>query len=153
MSQSILPEILKDLESYLDRQARAWMAQSGERKPTLPTTVDGKVNARAIIAALDRPQSQEQHLFKKAELKSAINAVALEQGLKPIGNRSPADELDKAVADRMRRTDKRSSEVSKLAAEQAAVIERLRRENECLREQVRMFEQTGQVLRTAPVRP
>ncbi|MBR0688537.1 hypothetical protein JQ594_21605 [Bradyrhizobium manausense] len=151
MPQSIVPEFLKDLEFYLDRQARDWLAQTGERTPTLPATVDGKVNVRALVAALGRPQSQEQHIFRKAELKSAVNAVAVEQGLKPIGNRLPSEELDKAVADRMRRTDMRSSEVSKLAAEQAAVIVKQRRTIESLREQLRMFEETGQVLRTGPV--
>jgi hypothetical protein len=153
VSKSILPELLDDLERYLDQRAEAWLDQDGERIPTLPSTSDGKVNVRAITAALGRPQSQEQHLFKKSELRSAINAVAIEQKLKPIGGRLQSEELDKAVADRMRRTDMRSSEMSKLAAEQASVIEKQRRIIESLREQVRMFEETGQVLRTKAVRP
>jgi hypothetical protein len=153
MPASILPEFLADLENYLDRQAKSWAAQTGDRTPTLPATPDGKVNIRAIVAALGRPQSQEQHVYRKAELKSAVNAVAIEQGLKPSGTHSPSDDLDKAVADRVRRTDKRSSELAKLAAEQAAVIEKQRRTIESLREQISIFEQTGQVLRTAPVKP
>jgi hypothetical protein len=153
VSKSILPELLEDLERYLDQRAQAWLEQDGERMPTLPSTSDGKVNVRAITAALGRPQSQEQHLFKKSELRSAINAVAIEQKLKPIGGRLPSEGLDKAVADRMRRTDMRSSEMSKLAAEQASVIEKQRRIIESLREQVRMFEETGQVLRTKAARP
>jgi len=152
VSESILPALLEDLELYLDRQAVAWQRQSEHvRLPTLPSTSDGKVNVRAITLALGRPQSQEQHLFKRPALKSAINALAIEQGLKPIGSRLPED-LEKAIADRMRRTEKRSSEMSKLVAEQASVIEQQRRMIESLREQLRMFEETGQVLRTAPVR-
>jgi uncharacterized coiled-coil protein SlyX len=152
MSESILPALLSDLELYLDRQAVAWQLQPEHtRLPTLPSTSDGKVNVRAITLALGRPQSQEQHLFKRPALKSVVNAVAIEQGLKPIGSRLPED-LEKAIADRMRRTEQRSSEMSKLVAEQASVIEKQRRTIESLREQLRMFEETGQVLRTAPVR-
>jgi hypothetical protein len=152
VSESILPALLEDLELYLDRQAAAWQRQAEHvRLPTLPSTPDGKVNVRAITLALGRPQSQEQHLFKRPALKSAVNAVAIEQGLKPIGSRLPED-LEKAIADRMRRTEKRSSEMSKLVAEQASVIEQQRRTIESLREQLRMFEEVGQVLRTAPVR-
>jgi hypothetical protein len=151
VSKSLLPELLDDLEKYLDQHARAWLQQDGERMPTLPSTPDGKVNVRAITIALGRPQSQEQHFFKKPELRSAINAVAIEQKLKPIGDRLQAEELHKAVADRMRRTDMRNSEISKLVAEQASVIEKQRRMIESLREQVRIFEETGQVLRTGAV--
>jgi hypothetical protein len=151
MSHSILPGLQQDLDYYLDRQAAEWQRQPEEtRAPTLPVTPDGKVNVRAITLALGRPQSQEQHLFKRPALKSAVNAVAIEQGLKPIGSRLP-DDLEKAIADRMRRTERRSSEMSKLLAEQASVIEKQRRTIEGLREQLRIFEETGQVLRTNQV--
>jgi hypothetical protein len=152
MSRSILPDLLHDLERYLDGQATAWIGQPEEaRSPTLPSTSDGKVNVRAITLALRRPQSQEQHLFKRPELRSAINAVAVEQGLKPIGSRVP-DDVEKAVADRIRSAERRSSDMSKLVAEQAAVIEKQRRLIESLRAQLGIFEETGQVLRTKPVR-
>lgn len=153
MSKSLLPELLEALEAYLDERARAWLDQVGDRQPTLPSTLDGKVNVRAITVALGRPQSQEQHLFKKPELRAAINAVAAEQGLKPIGDRLREQDLDKEVVAQMRRTNMRSGELSKLVAEQASVIERQRRTIESLREQMRMFEETGQTLRTRPVRP
>jgi len=153
MSKSILPELLEALETYLEGKATAWATQiEDDRVPTLPSTPDGKVNVRAITAALRRPQSQEQHLFNKPELRTPINAVATEQGLKPIGARSRPEELEKEVAARMRRTDVRSGELSKMVAEQASVIERQRRTIESLREQVLMFEETGQILRTGPVR-
>jgi hypothetical protein len=153
VSRSLLPELLEALEAYLDERAQAWLDQIGERLPTLPSTLDGKVNVRAITTALGRPQSQEQHLFKKPELRAAINAVAVEQGLKPIGDRLREQDLDKEVVAQMRRTNMRSGELSKLVAEQASVIERQRRTIESLREQMRMFEETGQTLRTRPVRP
>lgn len=153
MSKSLLPELLEALEAYLDERARTWLDQVGDRQPTLPSTSDGKVNVRAIITALGRPQSQEQHLFKKSELRAAINAVAGEQGLKAIGDRLREQDLDKEVVAKMRRTNMRSGELSKLVAEQASVIERQRRTIESLREQMRMFEETGQTLRTRPVLP
>jgi uncharacterized coiled-coil protein SlyX len=154
MSKSLLPELLEVLERYLDASASAWLAQpDGSRIPTLPATSDGKVNVRAITLAIGRPQSQEQHLFRRPELKAAIDAVAIEQGLKPIGARNQPEDLEKAVVARMRRTDMRSNELSKMVAEQASVIERQRRTMDSLREQIRLFEETGQVLRTATVRP
>lgn len=150
MTRSILPELLRDLELYLDRQATEWQRQpEHDRVPTLPVNPDGKVNVRAIILALGRAQSQEQHLFNKPELKSAINAVAIEQGMKPIGSQG---DVEKAIADRMRRTEARSNDLAKMVAEQASVIEKQRRTIDGLREQIRIFEETGQVLRTAPVR-
>lgn len=153
MTKSILPALRDDLDRYLDGRATAWLAQpDGRREPTLPSTSDGKVNVRAITLALGRPQSQEQHLFKKPELAAAVNAVAVEQGLKPVGARNQPEEMEKAVADRIRRVEGRSSDLSKVVAEQASVIESQRRSLESMREQIRMFEETGQVLRTAPVR-
>ena len=153
MSKSILPELLEALERYLDERASTWLAQpDGRRMPTLPATSDGKVNVRAVTLALGRPQSQEQHLFRRPELRAAINAVAIEQGLKPVGARIQAEDVEKAVAARIRRTDMRSNELSKTVAEQASVIERQRRTIESMREQIRLFEETGQVLRTVAVR-
>lgn len=154
MTKTILPELLEALEHYLDERASAWLAQpEGRRIPTLPATSDGKVNVRAVTLAIGRPQSQEQHLFRRPELKAAIDAVAIEQGLKPVGARNHSEDLEKAVAARMRRTDMRSNDLSKMVAEQASVIERQRRMIDSLREQISLFEETGQVLRTATVRP
>jgi hypothetical protein len=96
--------------------------------------------------------AREQHLFKRPELRSAINAVAIEQGLKPIGARQPSEDLEKEVAARVRRTEARSGELSRLVAEQASTIERQRRELESQREQLRAFAETGQIIRTAEVK-
>jgi hypothetical protein len=153
MTKSILPQLLEALERYLDAQALAWARQpEGHRVATLPSTSDGKVNVRAITLAIGRPQSQEQHLFKRPELRGTINAVAVEQGLKLIGARNGED-LEKEVAARIRRVEMRSSDLSKLVAEQVSVIEIQRRQIAGLREQLRVFEETGQVIRTAAVSP
>jgi uncharacterized coiled-coil protein SlyX len=154
VTASILPELLESLQAYLDGRVRSWLDQpDGPRVPTLPATVDGKVNVLAIAEASGIGAARQQHLFKRYELKSLVNAVAFEQGLKPIGGRMPSEELEREAVAHIRRTEARSNDLSKQVAEQAAVIERQRREIDGLREQLRMFEETGQILRTAAVRP
>lgn len=153
MTKSILPDLKSALEAYLDERVCTWQRMpEAERVPTLPVTVDGKVNVRGITLALGRPSSQEQHLFKKPELRAAINAVAEEQRLKPIGARGQLADVEVQVADRLRRSETRAGELAKQVAEQASVIEDQRRTIDSLREQVRIFEETGQVLRTGGVR-
>lgn len=153
MTASLLPELLGLLEPYLERKVEAWLSQpEGGRRPTLPSTVDGKVNVRAVADESNIGISRVQHLFKREELRSAVNAVALEQMLKPIGARLPSDDVEKEVAARMRRIESRANELGTLVAEQAATIERQRREIAALREQLRAFEDTGQIIRTAEVR-
>jgi uncharacterized coiled-coil protein SlyX len=153
MTASVLPELLGLLENYVEKRAAAWLAQpDGARRPTLPSTTDGKLNVRAVAEESGIGVAREQHLFKRPELRSAINAVAAEQGLKPIGARQPSEDLEKEVAARVRRTEARSGEISRLVAEQASTIERQRREIEALREQLRAFAETGQIIRTAEVK-
>jgi uncharacterized coiled-coil protein SlyX len=140
------------LVPYLEAKVAEWLAQpEADRRPTLPATADGKVNVRAVAEGSGIGLSRVQHLFKREELRSAVNAVAIEQSLKPIGARLPSDDLEKEVAARMRRTDTRANELGTLVAEQASTIERQRREIAGLREQLRAFEETGQIIRTAEV--
>jgi hypothetical protein len=153
VTKSILPDLQKGLEAYLEERIEQWRRQpENARQPTLPATTAGKANARAIVRELRWPKDHVQHVYNKPELKSAINAAALEQGLKPLA-RDEDTGVEKAVADKMRRTERRSGDLAKTVAEQAAVIESQRRTIDGLREQIRIFEETGQVLRTAPVRP
>ncbi|MEH3119629.1 MAG: hypothetical protein PGN25_19115 [Methylorubrum populi] len=117
MSKSVLPEIRAAMEPWLAACIVAWQAQPvATREPTLPTTRDGKVNVKGVGRALGLRESQVQHLFRYAELRAALNAVAVEQGLKPIGTRSEADEVDKAVAARLKQVEARSGELSKVVA-------------------------------------
>jgi uncharacterized coiled-coil protein SlyX len=153
MTASLLPHLAEQIELYLEGCVAAWLNQpENARCPTLPVTTDGKVNVRAVAEASGVGAAREQHLFKRQELRAAINAVAIEQGVKPIGSRQPSEDLEKEVAARLRRTDMRSSELSKLVAEQASTIERQRRTIEALREQLGAFEETGQIVRTGEVR-
>ncbi|KQQ40878.1 hypothetical protein ASF58_07900 [Methylobacterium sp. Leaf125] len=118
----------------------------------MPATRDGKVNVRGVARALGLKPSQEQHLFRHAELRAALDAVAIEQGIKPVGTRPEADEMDKAVAGRLRQVQARGNELSKVVAEQAATIERQRREIRGYRAQLGLLEATGQLLRTEPLK-
>ncbi|AMB44057.1 hypothetical protein [Methylobacterium sp. AMS5] len=153
MSKSVVPEILGQLEPWLAERIEAWKNQPADgREATLPATPDGKVNVRGVARALSLRPSQEQHLFRNAELRTAINAVAAEQGLKPVGARADADPLDKVVVDRLKKVQARSGELAKIVAEQAATIERQRNEIRSYREQLSLLAETGQILRTEPPR-
>ena len=150
--KSIIPEILAVLEPYLERMDTAWESQLEDRRqPTLPITSDGKVNVRQLVRELGLRETQEQHFFKHPELAALVNAVAVAQGVKPIGSRALDDVADKVMADRLRRVQTQSSDLAKILAEREAVIERQRREILSLREQLRLLEEAGMVLRTGGV--
>ena len=75
MTQSILPELLRDLELYLDRQATEWQRQpEHDRMTTLPATSDDKVNVRAIILALGRPEQvlTPEHLHAAYQVRVKV---------------------------------------------------------------------------------
>lgn len=157
MTRSVVPGILEKLEPWLEERIRAWVDQPPvARAPTLPATVDGKVNVRALVEALGLPGHQAQHFFRHPPLRAAVNAVATEQGLLPIGARADRDGSDQTMDDaalaRLRRAEGRASDLAKMVAEQAATIARLRDELASLKEQRVLLEQTGQILRTGPVR-
>ena len=153
MSRSIVPDILAALEPWLEARITDWKAQpEASRRPTLPEA-KGKVNVRGIVEALDLPTTHAQHFFRHAALRAAVNAVAKEQGLLPIGAFADEEtsEADKAVVARLKQAKTRNDDLSKAVAEQAATIESQRREIVALREQLRLLEQTGQVVRTGRV--
>lgn len=149
MVKNITPEILAKLEPYLEQLDASWEAQpDGLRQPTLPVTVDGKVNVRGIAKAIGLRQSQEQHFFRKPELAAPINSLAQVQGVKPIGSRVLADQHDKAVADRLARTAMEKNDLARALAEKEAEIESLREENTMLYARLAQIESTGTAIRT-----
>lgn len=153
MSATVIPEIRGRLESWLADRIEEWQEQAPEvREATLPATRDGKVNVRGIARSLALRPSQEQHLFRNAELRAAINSVAAEQGLKPVGAHTEADPADKAVADRLKQVQARSNDLAKAVAELTAIVERQRREIRGYRERLGLLAETGQVFRTEPPR-
>lgn len=149
MPKNITPEILAKLEPYLEQLDLSWEAQpEGLRQPTLPVTVDGKVNVRALAKAIALRQSQEQHFFRKPELAAPINSLAQVQGVKPIGSRVLADQHDKAAADRLARTATEKNDLARALAEKEAEIESLREENAMLLSRLAQIESTGIAIRT-----
>lgn len=54
---SVIPGIKARLEEYLDQKEAEFLAGDGG-SPTLPVTPDGKVNVRAVAAAIGLKQTQ-----------------------------------------------------------------------------------------------
>lgn len=150
--RSITADLLEALEPWLDAQMAKWLAQpEASRSPTLPVTVENKVNVREITKALGLAQSKEQHFFKKPELRSAINAAAERQGLLSIGSRVQMEAAEQAVVDRMDRIQRGAADLSRQLAEREALIERQRAEITALKEQLRLRSETGMILRISPL--
>lgn len=149
---SITPQIAAVLEPYLEELQEAW-ERGGGLTPTLPVT-DGKVNVRQLVRALAARDDNvvihhEQHFYNKPELRSAVNAVAEQQGLELIGSRSPEVAQD-AARQRIGKLSGEASELRQAMAERESVIDALRRENASLRAQMALLEETGMVVRSGP---
>lgn len=148
MSKSILPEILSKLEPYLEEIDKQWEAQPEDsRRPTLPFTGDGKVNVRDITKAIGLRQSQEQHFFKKPEIASLVNALAKIQGIKPIGSRAVADQIDKVVSNKLSKVSSEKNDLARALAEKDGEIEALRAEVVSLKAKIEFIENTGLMIR------
>lgn len=150
MPRPILETLLPLVGERLEMLDAAWEGQPEDgRRPTLPMTDDGKVNVRAFaVEVCGLPQSQEQHFYKKPELAALVNAVAVRQGVKPIGARALTDVIDKAAKDRLGRAQSDRDDLARTLAEREALIERQRRTIAALNEQLRLLGDTGMVLRT-----
>lgn len=129
---SKLPELEALVSERLAQLEEAYLRQEvEERSPTLPLTRDGKVNVRAFTLKVCRlPRCAEQHFYKKPSLTALVNAVAMRQGVKPIGARALSFGVKRGVRER-------DDHARALAVKEAA-IEHLRRENASLRERLRL---------------
>jgi hypothetical protein len=160
--------------SFLDHLDAAW-ADGPRDRATLPATRDGKVNVRALAAAFRTwagerppgdaavvvvPASAWQYVHNDPEWRDDVNALALAQGLKPVGSRtSPTDvELPDGVQARIARLAKEAKAQGEGHATSRALIARLERElveseAEVRRWQARfrLLQETGAVLRTGEV--
>jgi hypothetical protein len=142
------PRILAVLLPYLDAKDNEWCDQSGEdRRPTLPSTKDGKVNVRAIVAEIaGLNAADEQHFFKKIEIAGPVNVIARAQGLKPIGSRVLEDAEDDAARVRHKQDAKRNKELSADLLEAEAKIAELTERVRQLEAQLELRTQTGLTL-------
>lgn len=99
---SVIPTVKAALEDYLERTQVAFLFMpEAQRSHTLPSTPDGKVNVRALAAAIGLKTTQEKYLYERPELTSLINLVAEGQGLMPIGSRLLVDASDKVLKERL----------------------------------------------------
>lgn len=147
-NKSIVPELLPILEAFLDQRMAEWQAQPCERRtPTLPSTKDGKVNVRDLTLELGLKRHQEQHFFKHADLRSAVNAAAEAQGLAQIASRGEIDEKDAALGKLIKKTTTDLSELQRVCAEQAATIEVLRGKLASWEEKFKLRDETGMIFR------
>lgn len=123
---SVIPQVRIRLEAYLDDLEAVYQAApEANRTPTLPATLDGKVNVRAIAQAIDLKLTQEKYLYEREELTSLVNLVAEGQGLLPIGSRLLQDAGDKAIKERLVRQAQTARADAQAAVEATAVQEEL----------------------------
>jgi hypothetical protein len=146
--RSVVPSILEKLEPHLERLELAWSSQpEHDRAPTLPLTLEGKVNVRQLVRDLGLRESLEQHFFRKPELAGPVNALAKVQGVKPIGSRLLDDVADAGVRKRLGRDADTISELRKALAEREALVVSLREENSRLKARLELVEETGLMFR------
>ncbi|WP_156902127.1 hypothetical protein [Azohydromonas australica] len=132
--ESVIPAIKAKLEEYLQGLQAAWVAQGGavkDRTPTLPATSDEKANVSAIARDIGLNENQKKYLHERQELCVLVNAVALEQGLLPIGARKEKalkeaeKKVDEDLKGRLNRQAKRSRAAESAAIESSAAEQRL----------------------------
>ena len=145
MRRNVEEDITSRLDSFLSKKA------------SLPATVDGKVNVAALVRDLGLKASDSQYFFKIEAIKRAVNALAEDQGLAPIGARADLSAADKKILGRIAEQGRRAMEVeagavnnaalvnaltTELQAAQAEII-KLRRENATLRERLVLVDECG----------
>jgi len=123
---SVIPGIKERLEIYLDTCEASYLRQPEEsRSATIPATPDGKVNVRAVSAAIGLKTTQEKYLYEREELYTLVNMMAEGQGLYPIGSRLTQDAADKATKEKAILQSKRLRAVSQAAVEAQSHFEEL----------------------------
>lgn len=138
-------EILSALDTFVGRKGR------------LPATADGKVNVAALCREIGLRLSDAQHLFRKEGVRTAVNALAEEQGLLRIGARAEREAADQAVHDGIARVGAQARRDAQAATEQSAAaavlieelaqaraeIEALKLARASLEARLRIFEDGG----------
>ena len=108
--RNVEKEILEALDLFVSQDKR------------FPVTNDGKVNVSGLCKELGLKPSDVQHFHKKDSVKLAVNAIAGEQDILPIGARAISVAEDKAVRERIAKVTSRSKDLGQAAAEQSAAI-------------------------------
>jgi len=100
----------------------------------IPATSEGKVNVDGLVQAFGCKPSDNQHFFRKEEIKLAVNAVAENQGLKPIGYRADQSKQDKEFRKRLIRVSRSAKKDAESALEARAAVSQMQREIDDLRD-------------------
>ena len=106
----------RDVESEVLSALDAFVERGG----SLTATADGKVNVAALCRDLGLRPSDAQHLFRKDAVKTAINALADEQKLLPIGARAEREAADQLVHAGIARVGAQARRDAQAATEQSA---------------------------------
>jgi hypothetical protein len=120
-------EILGYLQPYLDAVVDRYMRDG---VVTLPATGDGKVSVVGVVRELGLPSSDAQHFHRKPALADAVNLVAEEMGLAPIGSRALADQRDEAAKQEVKAARKDAKQKGDDVVELRQQIDDLTRELE-----------------------
>lgn len=132
-------KVESDLLDRLDR----YVANGGK----IPATNDLKVNVSGLCRELGAAPSDAQHFYRKEELKLAVNALAEEQGLAPIGARAQSVE-DQVVQNRIASVAAQAKVDAMAAAESLASAKVLLDELRAAQSEIRRLILENKSLRT-----
>lgn len=153
MPRDITQDILDAISPYLEEREAAWLAQPvGSRRPTLPATVEGKINVRGLIREAGVKPTWEQHCYRKPAVRNIINEVAAGMGLQPIGSRDTSEADDAVVRDVLRRSSGETKRLADQLTEALAVIDQQRRQISQLEAQLSLRTETGVSFRVDPIK-
>jgi hypothetical protein len=140
-NKSIIPEILAVLDPYLEKKLHEYdQLSEKKRRPTLPSTPDGKLNVTGLVRELGLKPSDVQHFHKKRELFDIVNVAAEHMGLAPIGSRALDDEAAAAIRIRLGVLGQSEKKASEDLVEALRRNDDLTAENERLRLRVSALE-------------
>jgi hypothetical protein len=152
MPRDITQDILDAISPYLEEREAAWHAQpDSSRRPTLPSTVEGKVNVRGLIREAGVKPTWEQHCYRKPAVRNIINAVAQGMGLQPIGSRDPKEADHDAVRNVLSRSSSDNKKLTDQLTEALALIDKQRRQIDQLQVQLSIRAETGVLFRVDPI--
>lgn len=143
----------RDVENLILDRFDTFIRDGGE----LPATPDGKVNVAGLVRRLGLPPSDVQHFYKKDSIKLAVNAIAEDLSLAPIGARALSESGDGDLDERLAKASRQARKDARAAVEQSAAtdailaelsearseVTALRLERDGLRERLRLIEERG----------
>lgn len=151
--KSIIPEFLARLEPILEEARKKWLEQpEADRKPTLKVNAQGQVHVGHLLETMGYDVEKYRQHFRKPDLKGPVNALCREQGIPGIGEDGPVASAEAAVKAVIARQGSDNKRLAEQLAEAQAVIIRQQREIASLKAQLGLAQDTGVLLRTAPVR-